>query len=457
MVRPLPEFLPGVRLMAALRSLPWAIWLDSGHPAAAAGRYDLCMAAPVRTLVGDGGQAVLRDADGRVLETSSEPLALLRRQLAERRTAPAPLPFCGGAAGYFGYDLGLRLQQIAPRPRSEPVPELALGFYDWALISDNLERRSWWVGRPAAQEVWPMLERLLAAPPEPAGEFTVHAATSTAVPAWPEYRAAFERVRDYLHGGDCYQVNLARRFRVGYSGDPWSAYLQLRQISPAPYSAYLSLPFASILSTSPERFLLLEDGWAETRPIKGTRPRRADPAADAAEKAALLSSEKDRAENVMIVDLLRNDLGRVCRPGSIEAKPLFEIESYANVHHMVSTVRGQLGEGMEAVDLLAACLPGGSITGAPKRRAMEIIDELEGARRGVYCGAIGYLSDDGRMDTNIAIRTVVCSGEELSYWAGGGLVADSDARAEFDETEHKAKPFLDLIRVASPTGGRSGL
>src|SRR5690606_38981037 len=307
--------------------------------------------------------------------------------------------------------------------------------------------RSWWVGRRAARSVLPMLMTRLQSEPPPAGGFGIEAGSLAMAPELDAYRTAFARVQDYLQRGDCYQVNLARRFRAGYRGDPWRAYCQLRALGPAPFGAYLSLPFAEILSISPERFLLLEQGRVETRPIKGTRPRRADPVADAAEAAALRDSDKDRAENVMIVDLMRNDLGRVCRPGSIEVSGLFELESHASVHHLVSTVTGRLREGVTAVDLLAACLPGGSITGAPKRRAMEIIDELEPARRGVYCGAIGYLSDDGRMDTNIAIRTAVCQAGEISYWAGGGLVADSEADAEFEETLHKARPFLELVRL----------
>jgi para-aminobenzoate synthetase component 1 len=435
--------------MAALRVLPWAIWLDSGGSGSAAGRYDICMAAPVRTLVGDLDHAVLKDADDKLLQTTTDPMGLLRAQLRERRGSASPLPFRGGAAGYFGYGLGTRLQQL-PVSRPAPLPEIALGFYDWAFISDRQTRQSWWVGRATAKPLLPQLLQRLRTP-VPAGEFQVDPATFSVTPEWPGYQAAFEQVQAHLHAGDCYQVNLARRFQAACQGDPWSAYLRLRDISPASYSAYLSLPFARILSSSPERFLLLEDGWVETRPIKGTRPRRANAADDAAEIAALRGSGKDQAENVMIVDLLRNDLGRVCRPGSVEAKRLFEIESYANVHHMVSTVRGQLREDVDIVALLEACLPGGSITGAPKRRAMEIIDQLEPAQRGVYCGAIGYISDDGRMDTNIAIRTAVCQDGEISYWAGGGLVADSSARAEFDETLDKAKPFLDLLTSSRKT------
>lgn len=444
-LHPLPRFIPGSRLLAAVRELPWPVWLDSGQPAAASGRYDLIMAAPVQTLVSDQGLAVLRDPAGRELARSTEPLALLRQQMAQRRLAPAVPPFCGGAVGYFSYDLGLQLHGVVSAKPPQPLPELALGFYDWALVSDNQEQRSWWVGRDSAQAILPSLLQRLAIEPEPPAAFHILAGSSSVSPGWADYQQSFQRVQAHLRRGDCYQINLARRFEARYQGDPFSAYLRLRALSPAPFSAYLELPFASILSASPERFLLLTDDLAESRPIKGTRPRRADAAADAAEMAALRRSEKDQAENVMIVDLLRNDFGQVCRPGSVTVPQLFEIESFANVHHLVSTVQGRLRPGLGAVELLAACLPGGSITGAPKRRAMELIDQLEPARRGLYCGSIAYLSDDGRMDSNIAIRTALCHGGRISYWAGGGLVADSVAEAEFEETRHKARPFLDLL------------
>ncbi|NLO80779.1 MAG: aminodeoxychorismate synthase component I [Xanthomonadaceae bacterium] len=444
-----PQLIPGDRLLAVVRSLPWPQWFDSGASATgAAGRYDIVVAAPSRTLVSVKGRAVLRDAAGRPLAQSSEPLALLRQELARRRLPESAPPFCGGAAGYFSYELGARLQQVASCHRQSGLPELALGFYDWALISDHRARRSWWVGREDARAVLPDLLARLATAPEPPRPFIVEAGSVTAEPGWSAYRHAFAQVQAHLRAGDCYQVNLARRFQARYRGDPWSAYLQLRSITPAPYGAYLELPFVSILSVSPERFLLLEGELAESRPIKGTRPRREEPVLDAAEAEALRGSGKDQAENVMIVDLLRNDLGKVCRPGSVTVPQLCVVESHPNVHHLVSTVQGRLGPGLGAVDLLAACLPGGSITGAPKRRAMEIIDRLEPASRGIYCGSIAYLSDDGRMDSSIAIRTAVCRDGLVSYWAGGGLVADSRAEAEFEETLHKARPFLSLVERA---------
>jgi para-aminobenzoate synthetase component 1 len=264
------------------------------------------------------------------------------------------------------------------------------------------------------------------------------------------YREAFGQVQAYLRAGDCYQVNLAQRFEVAAEGDPWAAFRRLRTINPAPFAAYLHVPEVQVLSVSPERFLQVDAaGRVETRPIKGTRPRGREPEADRGLAESLVSSPKDRAENVMIVDLLRNDLGRVCRAGSVRVPELFAIESFPTVHHLVSTVSGELDEGRHALDLLRACFPGGSITGAPKIRAMEIIEELEPHRRGIYCGSIGYVGFDGAMDTNIAIRTLVHSQGRARFWAGGGIVIDSEADAEYQETFDKAAAMLALLREAA--------
>jgi len=267
-----------------------------------------------------------------------------------------------------------------------------------------------------------------------------------------EYGRTFARVKSYLLEGDCYQVNLAQCFSAPVSGDPFAGYQALRWLNPAPFSAYLKTPFARILSSSPERFLAVREGRVETRPIKGTRPRGRTPEADAALQQELAESAKDRAENLMIVDLLRNDLGRVCTPGSVQVPELFAVESYATVHHLVSTVTGRLAPGRDAASLLRACFPGGSITGAPKIRAMEIIEELEPRRRGVYSGAIGYLGFDGAMDTNIAIRTLIHGANQIRFWAGGGIVHDSRVEEEYRETLDKAAALLWLLEHEPPTG-----
>jgi len=266
-----------------------------------------------------------------------------------------------------------------------------------------------------------------------------------------QYARAFRRIRGYIHDGDCYQVNLAQRFAANATGDPWLAYQALRVINPAPFSAYLTTPYAQILCASPERFLRLEGRRVETKPIKGTRPRAGHARLDAELSEALRLSEKDRAENVMIVDLLRNDLSKSCAPGTVRVPRLFEVESYPTVHHLVSTVTGELQEDRDALDLLRGCFPGGSITGAPKLRAMQIIEELEPQRRGVYCGAIGYIGFDGGMDLNIAIRTLVYSGGVIRCWAGGGIVADSQLEDEYQETFDKAAAMLRLLQQSAAT------
>jgi para-aminobenzoate synthetase component 1 len=260
-----------------------------------------------------------------------------------------------------------------------------------------------------------------------------------------EYVAAFERIQHYIREGDCYQVNLAQRFAAPCRGNAWTLYQTLRQANPAPFSAFINGPQARILSSSPERFLRVLDGRVETKPIKGTRPRSADPLEDRRQEEALRHSEKDRAENLMIVDLLRNDIGKHCQPGSVRVPKLFDVESYATVHHLVSTVTGTLAPGHDAISLLRDSFPGGSITGAPKIRSMEIIEELEPNRRGVYCGAIGYLGFDGNMDTNIAIRTLVHSAGQVCFAAGGGIVTDSDAAEEYQESLDKAAALLRVL------------
>jgi len=259
------------------------------------------------------------------------------------------------------------------------------------------------------------------------------------------YAAGFARIKDYIRNGDCYQVNFAQRFSAPAEGDGWTAYRRLRELNPAPFAAYINTPYGQALSSSPERLLKLDARRVETKPIKGTRPRGDTPEGDSAMAEELAGSRKDQAENLMIVDLLRNDIGRVCRPGSIAVPKLFDIESYATVHHLVSTVAGELATDRDAFDLLRACFPGGSITGAPKIRAMQIIEELEPHRRGLYCGSIGYIGFDGNMDVNITIRTLVYNRGEIRCWAGGGIVHDSDVDAEYQETFDKAEAMLRLL------------
>ena len=450
-------------LFDAVADDPWSMLLDSGAAGRVRGRYDIIVAEPVATLTTRGDTTVVERAGSRE-SSGADPFALLRAELGPPAPRPAGVPFAGGALGYFGYDLARRLERLPVHAAdAEDIPDMAVGIYDWAVVIDHDRGRCCLAGTgrdPRTRARWDALRRRFEAPPPPA------ARTPLRVPGEARanfdavgYRAAFGRVQDYLRAGDCYQVNLAQRFEVAAHGDPWAAFRRLRAINPAPFAAYLNVPGVQVLSVSPERFLQVgADGRVETRPIKGTRPRGREPEADRALAESLASSPKDRAENVMIVDLLRNDLGRVCRAGSVRVPELFAIETFPTVHHLVSTVTGELGAERHALDLLRACFPGGSITGAPKIRAMEIIEELEPHRRGVYCGAIGYVGFDGAMDTSIAIRTLVHSAGRARFWAGGGIVIDSEADAEYQETFDKAAAMLALLREAADgraPGGRA--
>ncbi|MBI5918767.1 MAG: aminodeoxychorismate synthase component I [Nitrosomonadales bacterium] len=442
---PLPYRADASTYFAVIGELPWAAWLDSGGR----GRHDILTAQPFTTLITEGVSTAISDIHSE-RHSNDDPFDLLRNQLG----APLPklpgIPFAGGALGYWGYDLARRWVSLPEHTEdAEHLPEMAIGLYDWALVVDHQQQTAQLVShlrQPQTAEFLARLaERLVADAPLAPATFRVSGAIRSNF-TQASYAAAFDTVQRYLHAGDCYQVNLAQRFSAPAQGDAYAAYLALREISPAPFAAFLALPQAQILCASPERFLRVLDGQVETKPIKGTRPRSADAATDAANRADLRSHPKDRAENLMIVDLLRNDLGRCCVPGSVRTPELFAVESHANVHHLVSTVTGELAAGEDALSLLRACFPGGSITGAPKQRAMQIIEELEPQRRGVYCGAIGYVGFDGNMDCNIAIRTLVFSGKEVRCWAGGGLIADSVAAAEYQETLDKASGMLTLLR-----------
>ncbi len=453
---PLP-YLPDVTpYFTAIRSLPWAAWLDSGGM----GRYDILVAAPLATLQTQAGQTEIRAVSGSRL-SQEEPFRLVRRMLGNP-VAPTGIPFAGGGLGFWSYDLGCL---SASAPSSMKVgraqwPQMMLGIYDWAVVVDHQAGTAHLVSWQRYAETARMLPQILqrlqscATQTEHPQAFRVGGSIAANL-AYPAYREVFGKVQQYLLEGDCYQVNLSRQYQAQASGDAFAAYLELRKTSPAPYSAFLDLPHMQVLSASPERFIRVQRGHVETRPIKGTRPRSNDAETDRRLAEDLRHHPKDRAENLMIVDLLRNDLGRSCIPGSVRVPQLFAVESYSHVHHLVSAVEGQLAARHDALDVLHDCFPGGSITGAPKKRAMEIIAQLEPHRRGIYCGAIGYVGFDGNMDTSIAIRTLVYhyEGNEMERrkgtircWAGGGLVADSRCDQEYQETLDKAAAMLAVLK-----------
>ncbi|MGL4555527.1 MAG: aminodeoxychorismate synthase component I, partial [Gemmataceae bacterium] len=391
------------------------------------------------------------------------PLGAIQESLPLLEPVPGLPPFQGGAAGLFGYDLCHQIERL-PRPTHDEfgVPPLAVGLYDCVLAWDHARGRAWAVstGLPAAgddrrRRARHRLRELrgwLNQPPEPprwepgpavtpAERHPLRDGVSSSFT--PEaFRAAIRRGIDYVHAGDCFQVNLAQRLLAPLREHPLALYGRLREVNPAPFAGYFDLGRFAVASASPERFLRVGGGHVSTRPIKGTRPRGATPEEDAARAAELLASPKDRAENVMIVDLLRNDLGRVCAFGSVRVEALCRLESYRGVHHLVSEVVGRLAPGRTGLDLLRAAFPGGSVTGAPKVRAMEVIAELEPVARGPYCGSLGYVGFDGSVDTSILIRTFTAGGGWLQFPVGGGIVADSDPDAEYQETLTKAGGLL---------------
>jgi para-aminobenzoate synthetase component I len=444
-----------------LAHLPHLLFLDSADGDSPFGRCSFIAADPFDWLC-------TRGRDDNPFPRLAEGLARCRTE-----TVAGLPPFQGGIAGLFGYDLCHHIERL-PRPRLDEfaLPDLAVGCYDWVLAFDHRAKRTWLIStglpearpwrrrRRAAERLLEIRRRLQAAPAESLSDTGLAQPLSALAPQYPlpilprltsnfdrpGYLAAVRRAIDYVHAGDCFQVNVAQRLLHPADVSPLELYGRLRERNAAPFAGLFDLGGAVVASASPERFLRVEGGEAETRPIKGTRPRGATPAEDDARAAELLASAKDRAENVMIIDLLRNDLGRVCEYGTVRVPAVCRLESYRYVHHLVSEVRGRLRPGLGPVDLLKAAFPGGSVTGAPKVRAMEIIAELEPTARGPYCGALGYLGFDGSMDTNILIRTFTMARGWVQFPVGGGIVADSDPQREYEETLHKAEGLVRALR-----------
>ncbi|MEO5342281.1 MAG: aminodeoxychorismate synthase component I [Gammaproteobacteria bacterium SHHR-1] len=433
-------------LFAPFAAEPWAVFLDS----AGQDRFDIIAARPSLTLTtwGQISQISQLGDPAVVRESRDSPFELLRSCLPRPPLEPGELPLPGCLIGYFGYDLARPLMGLPEGGSGHGFPDLAFGRYDWLILVDHQQRRAELRGHAQAlsEAQWQGLLRQLQGPLARTGDGPLRALGQIQASLDETgYAQAFAAVQGYIREGDCYQINLARRFQAQVRGDAWLAYKQLRGCSPAPFGAYLNLPWGQLLSNSPEAFLRLRANRVSTSPIKGTRPRRAEAEQDRAALAELEASAKDRAENLMIVDLLRNDLGRSCAFGSIRVDRLFRPASFANVHHLVSDISGRLRPGEDALSLMANCFPGGSITGAPKRRAMQIIAQLEPARRGPYCGSLAYLGPDGSMTSNILIRSLLRQGEQAWFWAGGGLVADSLLADELAETEQKASILKRLL------------
>jgi para-aminobenzoate synthetase component 1 len=441
------------------------MWLDSGQSEHVDACFDILVWQPEVTLSTYGDKTNIHFTKTDKVEISKgDPLSLLesaqQKVLGKLMTSEYGLPFLGGALGYFSYDLGRRFEKLPSKAEQDiDLPEMAIGIYAQAIIFDHTHKQFYLIcPEEKRQTLTLFLQEII----NKKQNSTQEQKNFTLTSSWQSnmdkasYIEKFNQVQDYLYSGDCYQINLTQRFSANYQGDEFQAYIALRSENKAPFSAFIRLENAAILSVSPERFLQLSQGKVQSKPIKGTMPRSEDKYQDEKNAQQLVNSTKDRAENVMIVDLLRNDISKVCKANSVVVPKLFDIESFPAVHHLVSTVEGHLADQYKACDLLRGAFPGGSITGAPKIRAMEIIEQLEPHRRSVYCGSIGYISSCGTMDTSITIRTLICQKNEIKNSqgniycsAGGGLVADSVATSEYQETFDKVKRILPVLEKLS--------
>ncbi|MBC7906096.1 MAG: aminodeoxychorismate synthase component I [Rhodospirillaceae bacterium] len=425
-----------VAAFAVIAEDPLAVLLDSAARGDPRARFSYIAADPVDALV------VRHDGD---------PFPALARLLKRRRRAAMPglPPFQGGVAGWLSYDLGRHLERVPAPAHAAPVfPQMVLGVFNAVAAFDHIANKAWVIGEPSAAR---RLHRRLSEAALPPLDWTTGTQWSADLDR-RAYEARIARVVEYIRAGDVFQANLAQRFTAPLGEiSPFTVYRRMRARAPGPFSAFITGGHCHVAAVSPERFLTLDTaGQVETRPIKGTRRRGSTPAEDAALAAELAASAKDRAENLMILDLMRNDLSRVCRMGSVRAPQRMAVETFPAIHHLVSAVTGELRPGLNAVDLLRACFPPGSITGAPKIRAMEIIAELETAPRGPYCGAYGWFGDDGAMDLAVAIRIAAMTDDMAVVHAGGGITSDSVPTDEYDETMVKAGPILAALTGGAP-------
>ena len=437
---------------------PFSFFLDSGMDPGKLGRYSFMGSDPFLVLKSRRDEITLI-RNGKEEVQQGNPFDVLGEflELYSLDSNQSPVPFIGGAVGYFSYDLGHFIECLPDTAVDDlQLPECYLAFYDVVVAYDHLEGKTFIIStgfpemeesirlKRAEERLNELRSRVLLSPPPQAAKEAL-SSDSTKLKAnftHDDYLKAVETAREYICAGDIFQVNLSQRFEADISISPYELYKRLRKINPAPFANYFGFDGVSIVGASPERFLKLRTDWVETRPIKGTKPRGKTPREDNELAQSLLASVKDRAENVMIVDLERNDIGRVCRYGTVKVTELAVLETYPTVFHLTSTVVGQLREEKNRIDLLKATFPGGSITGAPKVRSMEIIDELEPTRRSVYTGSLGYLSFNGDMDLDIVIRTIIVKNNRAYFQVGGAITYDSDPEAEYIETLDKGRAMM---------------
>ncbi len=445
-----------LEVFAALQAMPYSLFFDSALSEHDAGKFSVICFLPVETIEAKDNKVTVTNRDQQ-LSFRTNPFHVLRDRLelyGRNTQNNAGLPaFQGGAAGMFGYDLARSIERLPSLAEENPgLPDMAVGLYNQCVCFDHDKNQAWHIihardeqeAETLRAQFLKLLERAPGVP-----EFRLGDSEWSANMGRSLYKSKLEKILAYIKAGDIFQANFSQRFsaELPEGFDPFAHYGILRRVNPAPFASYMNFGDVIISSASPERFVKVHQRAVETRPIKGTRPRTGEEASDQLFRNQLENSEKDRAENAMIVDLLRNDLSKVCEDHSVNVPSLFNLESYSSVHHMVSTVTGSLRADKSPVDLLEACFPGGSVTGCPKVRAMEIIEEMEQNRRGPYCGALGYIGFNGNMDMSITIRTLVYQGNSVSFQTGGGIVADSDPEAEYQETFDKAEGIFRSFEV----------
>ena len=464
-------------LFELIKDRPYSFFLDSGMDPQKLGRYSFLGSEPFLVMSSRGSEITLiRGQEHKVQRGNPFDAMGKLLEIYKLDHCPAPIPFLGGAVGYFSYDLRHFIERLPSTAIDDlKLPESYFAFYDTIVAFDHLEGRaylvatgfpeieegrrlrrarmrleemkSWLYATSSSQEASPIRSGRSGEDEfQPAQESSEIMLKSNFTPE--EYMKAVNRVREYIAAGDVFQVNLSQRFEADLKIPPYELYKRLRAVNPAPFASYLNFSGIAIVSASPERFLKVQSDLVETRPIKGTRPRGRDSVEDEHLAHELIHSMKARAENVMIVDLERNDLGRVCYYGTVKVTELAILETFPTVFHLTSTVVGRLRRGKSNIDLLKATFPGGSITGAPKVRAMEIIDELEPTKRSIYTGSIGYLSFNEDMDINIVIRTFLIKEGKAYFQVGGGIIYDSDPEAEYMETLDKAKALIQALQLA---------
>ncbi len=453
LIKKINTSLNSFQLYSLFKDEPYSFFLDSGMDYERLGKYSFIGFDPFLVFKSKGEKIVIYE-NGNTSTFYGNPFEKLRGVLSKyEMDYKTELPFVGGAVGYLGYDLCHHLEKL-PKTTIDDVniPDCYFGLYDGVIVMDHIKDEVYIAAlgiNDSEEKIIANIKNTIMLGEEKGVEICISpnskSSEITSNFEKDDYLKAINKIREYIKSGDIYQANMTQRFECTIGTSPYEIYAKLRDINPAPFASFMDFGEGHIVSSSPERFIRINDRRIETRPIKGTCPRGNTLEEDKRNIDELLSSEKDKAELLMIVDLERNDIGKISKPGTVKVTELFHLETYPTVHHLVATVTGEICDEYDVIDCLKATFPGGSITGAPKIRSMEIIDELEPTARNIYTGSIGYIGFNGDVDLNIVIRTIICKGDKAYFQVGGGIVWDSDANLEYQETLDKAKALIEVL------------